>query len=179
MIEALREKPAPHWGVYGQSIRALLDALLLYLPLALMGRTPSTPSYLRFLPTERYYLASVFFMPIFLLGQWLLLGTVTHVLLRLGGRRSDIDQILNVTGMSALVVGAFLVVWDGGYLLLGGESTVFLGISHLVLDIWGIVITVLGYKRMLGIPVWLGIVLNLMWIALGVPLAVIFVRAPV
>jgi hypothetical protein len=44
MMEELAKKPAPHWGFYGQLCRALLDSLLLYLPLALMGREPSTPS---------------------------------------------------------------------------------------------------------------------------------------
>jgi hypothetical protein len=37
MIEYLRSKPAPHWGLYGQLLRAALDSLLTYLPLALMG----------------------------------------------------------------------------------------------------------------------------------------------
>jgi hypothetical protein len=144
-----------------------------------MGRVPSTPSYLSFLPTERYYAVSVFSMPVFLVAQWLLLGAVTHAILRLSGRRSDIDQILNITGMSALIVGAFLVVWDWCYILLGGANPVHLGISHLVLDLWGILITVKGFERILGVPVWLGVLLNLVWMALGVPLAIVFVRGPV
>ena len=99
--------------------------------------------------------------------------------LRLSGRRSDIDQILNVTGMAGLVVGAFLVVWDWGYVLLGGQDPVFLGISHLVIDLWGIWITIEGFRRLLGVPVWLGVVLNVVWLVLGVPLAMVFVRGPV
>ncbi len=179
MVEVLREKPAPHWGFYAQLGRALLDSILLYLPLALMGRAPSTPSSLPFIPTERYYAASVLFMPVFLVAQWLLLGGVVHLILRLSGRRSDVDQILNITGMAALIVGAFLVVWDWVFILLGGEDVVFLGISHLVFDLWAILITVRGLERILGVPVWLGVVLNLVWVGLGVPLAILFVRGPV
>ena len=52
VVDELKTKPAPQWGVYAQLTRALLDSLVLYLPLAFMGREPSTPSYLTFLPTE-------------------------------------------------------------------------------------------------------------------------------
>jgi hypothetical protein len=117
-------------------------------------------------------------MPAFLVAQWLLLGAVVHVVLRLSGRRSDFDQILNITGLAALVVGAFLVVWDWGYILLGGSDIVFLGVSHLVFDLWAILITVRGFERILGVPAWLGLVLNLVWMVLGVPLSIIFVRGP-
>jgi hypothetical protein len=90
-----------------------------------------------------------------------------------------VDQILNVTGMAALVVGAVLVVWDWGVILVGGRDPIFLGISHLVLDVWSVAITVIGFRRLLGVPTWLAILLNLLWILLGVPLAMIFVRGPV
>ena len=53
--ERLKERPAPHWGLYAQLTRALLDSLLLYAPLAVLGRVPSTPSWLNFLPARRYY----------------------------------------------------------------------------------------------------------------------------
>lgn len=50
-IEELRAKPAPQWGVFGQLVRAQGVPLLLYLPLALLGREPLTPSSLTFLST--------------------------------------------------------------------------------------------------------------------------------
>jgi hypothetical protein len=179
MIENLRYKPAPLWGVYGQLARTVLDALLLYVPLALMGRSPSTPSCLTFLPTEGYYAASILLAPLVLMAQWLLLGAILHVILRFLGRESDIDQILNITGMSALVVGAFLVVWDWLWIGLGWANPTWLGISHLVVDIWGIVITVIGFRRLLGMPTGPAIALNLVWMILGLPIAIVFVRAPV
>ena len=60
---------------------------------------------------------------------------------------------------------------------MGWHSDVLLGISHLVLMIWAIVITALGFRRILGLPWWLAIVLNLLWLVLGEPLAAIFMRA--
>lgn len=174
----LAGKPAPHWGLLAQSLRAVSDALLLYLPLALMGWQPSTPSYLTFINTERYYATLIWLAPIFLLCQWFLLSAIVHTILCVGGRLSDIDQILNITGMVALVVGSFLVFWDWLWVLAGWNNPYLLGISHLLIDIWGIVLTVTGFEYILRIPVWMGISLNLLWLALGLPLAILIMRAP-
>jgi len=160
-------------------IRALLDAFLLYLPLSLMGRQPAAASYLTFIPSESYYAVSVGMMPLFLLGQWLLLGAVVHLVLRLLGRPGGFDQILNITGMTGLIVGTFLVAWDWLWIALGWGNDIALGLSHLVIDIWAIAIMVAAYRSLLGIPVRLGIVLNVLYLAIYVPLAMIFVRAPV
>jgi hypothetical protein len=178
-IEGLRDKPAPHWGFCAQALRALLNSLLLYLPLALMGRQPSMPSYLTFLTEENYFLASVFFVPALLIGQWLLLCAVVHLILRLLGRRSDIDQILNITGLVALIVGAVLIAWDWIWILMDWHNYVWLGISHLVIVTWAVAITMLAFKRILGVPYWLGLLLNILWLALGEPLGALFMRAPI
>ncbi len=177
--EALRGKPAPHWGFYGQVARALLDALVLYLPLALLGRQPSTPSYITLLPTPQYHRSLVFLAPVVLLAQWLFLAAALHLVLRLAGRPSGMDQVLNITGMVGLVIGAFLLVWDWACVLLGFRSDVLLGVSHLVVDLWAIALTVAGLRRLLGVPVRLAVLLNILWLALGVPIAMLFMRAPV
>ena len=156
----------------------MLDALLLYLPLALLGRQPPTPSFLSFIPSDQYYLALVGLTPFVLSAEWLLGAALVHLILRLGQRPSDIDQILNLSGMAALVVGTFLLMWDWAWFFLGGLNQYLLGISHLLIDIWAIVIIVMGLKRILGVPVWLGIVLSILLIAAAMPLAIMFMRAP-
>ena len=178
LVEGLRGKPAPSWGFCAQLLRAAMDALLLYLPLALMDKQPSTPPYLTLITSEGYFATLVWLAPVFLLCQWLLLSAILHLILRMSGRHSDIDQILNITGMAALVVGAFLVAWDWLWILVGWQNVVLLGISHLLLDAWGLVITVIGFKRILGIPVYQGTGLSLLWIDLGLPLAMLFMRGP-
>jgi len=105
--ERLRDAPAPQWGFYAQLIRALLDAFILYLPLFIMGYSPPTPSYLPIFSTENYFGALVLIAPIVLTAQWLLGSSLVHVVLRLSGRHTDFDQILNINGMATLVVGAF------------------------------------------------------------------------
>ena len=104
---------------------------------------------------------------------------MVHVILRLMGLPSDIDQILNITGMVALVVGGVLVLWDWVWVFLQWQNLVLLGVSHLIIVIWAVGITTLGFKRILGVPVWLGVLLNLLWVLLGEPLGAIFMRAPI
>lgn len=178
-VDALGDAPAPHWGFFGQLIRGLLDALLLYLPLYLMGRQPSRASVLSLIPTESQFGAFAALGPAFYLMQWLFLVALVHLLLRLIGRQSDIDAIMNITGMTALVVGAVILVWDWVWLALGWRDPVALGISHLVIDIWGMALIVAAFKRVLGIPVRLGVLLSIVWVAVGIPLAMVLVPAPV
>jgi hypothetical protein len=177
-VDAVRSKPAPHWGFYAQVLRSLMDSLLLYLPVALLRRQPPTPSYLTFIPTDQYYIALIWLTPLVFMAEWLLGAGVVHVVLRLSKPPSDIDQILNLTGMAGLVIAAFLIVWDWFWFVVGGTNQYFLGISHLIVDIWWFVITVIGLKRILGVSVWLGIVLSVLAFVSAMPFAIIFMRAP-
>ena len=178
LVDELRSKPAPHWGLFAQLIRALLDSLLLYLPVALMGRIPPTPSNLSFVPTERYYSALVWLSPVVLMAQLMMIAAFIHIAIRLTGRRSDFDQIVNISGVAALVVGAFLVPWDWVWFLIGGVDQYFLGISHLVLDLYAMLIIVLGLKRSLGVPVWLATLLSLLTLPVALPFGIMFMRSP-
>jgi len=178
LIEHLRSKPAPHWGIFAQLLRGILDSLLLYLPASLMGRVPPTPSFLPFIPTQRYYYALIWMAPLVLLAELLMGSVVIHVLLRLMGRHSDIDQILNISGMSALVVGVVLIPWDWAWFALGVADQYFLGISHLVIDLWAVVIMVVGLRRILSVPPWLSIVLSIITILVQLPMAMMFMRSP-
>jgi hypothetical protein len=178
LVDVLRSKPAPHWGLLAQLIRALLDSLLLYLPLALMGRVPSTPSNLSFLPTESYYRALIWLSPIVLIAELLMIAAFIHTLIRLSGRRSDFDSVVNISGMAALVVGAFLLPWDWLWFAIGGVDQYFLGISHLVISLWAAFITVLGLRRSLGVPVWLAVAVSLLAMPVALPFGIMFMRSP-
>jgi hypothetical protein len=176
MIEQLRSKPAPHWGFWAQLLRAALDSFLLYLPLGLLGRTPPEPSYLSLLPTDQYYWHLIWLAPMVLVVEWLLLAAVPHLVLRLAGRPSDFDQILNIGGMAALLVGTLLLIWDWLWFAVGGVDQYFLGISHLVIALWGTLVSTIGLNRILGVPLWLAVILNLNPIT--VPLKMMFMRSP-
>ena len=178
-VEALRDKPAPHWGLWAQILRSLIDSLLLYLPLALMGKSPPLAPTITLFNSDTYYTTLIWLTPIVFLAEWLLGGSIFHVLLRLFKCPSDIDQILNLTAFAGLVVGAFLLLWDWFWLLVGGGNQYLLGVSHLVIDVWWFVLVVVGLKRLLGVPVWLGITVSLLAFCATLPLAMLFMRSPI
>lgn len=178
MIDALRAEPAPQLGLLAQLVRSLLDSFLLYLPLSLMGWVPPTPSNITFLPTEGYYSTLIWLTPLVLITVLLVQASLIHVVIRLSGRRSEFDQVVNIVGMSALVVGAFLLVWDWAWIAIGSVDQYFLGLSHLLISLWAVVITVLGLKRILGVPVWLGVVVNCLAVPAALPFAIMFMRSP-
>ncbi len=52
---------------------------------------------------KNYYLAEVFFLPIFGVTIWLLISALAHVGIRLAGKSSDFDRVLNIVGMGVLI----------------------------------------------------------------------------
>jgi hypothetical protein len=177
--DELQTKPAPLWGFLAALQRGLMDSILIYLPIYLLGRVPPTPSNLSFIPTDSYYGALIFLAPIILLGIWLFSCSLTHLILKLSLKRSDFDQILNISGFTTLAVGTILILWDGLWLVIGGMNQYTLGISHLVIDIWAIIISTIALKRILNVPILLGIVLSVVGIAASLPFAIMFMRSPI
>lgn len=176
---ALDGRPAPWLGALAQVWRAVFDVVLLYFPLVLLGREPSTPSFLTFIPTESYYRALIWIAPVFLALQWLLAAAMIYLVLRFWGYAVDFDVLLNITGAAALVVGAALIAWDWLWVFVGWEDPVLLGFSHLAFDVWGIVLGVYSMREHLKIPVPLGVIAYLLAIILNLPLAAVIMRAPV
>lgn len=177
-VAALSDKPAPQWGFYAQLVRALMDSLLLYLPLSLMGRIPPTPSYLPFISTDSYYTFLVFATPFVFTLQWLIGGGVIYAILKHSRYPVVFRQILNITGVVTLVVGSFIMLWDWSWMAIGGMNQYLLGISHLLIDIWFIALTTICLKKLMQVPVPLGVFVTLLSIAVAFPLAVIFMRSP-
>ena len=174
----LRDKPAPQWGLVAVLLRGLIDSLLLYLPISLMGWQPPTPSFIPIFSTEHYYRTLIFIGPLVFLAQWLMGSALMHVVLRLTRRRSDMDLILNILGMTTLAIAAVILAWDWLCIAAGWGDQYFLGISHLIIDTWGIAIAVVAFKRLLGVPVWLGILLQTLGIVTWLPLGMTFMRSP-
>lgn len=176
--EEMRRRAAPSWGLWAQLARGILVALLVYLPAHVSGRIPPTKPFLTFFDPHDYYLTLVWLSPLVFFTQWLLGGAAAHLVLRLFGRQNDIDQILNITGVATLVVGVFLVAWDWLCFLLGHTNQYFLGISHLVVDIWWIVLVTTGLRRTLHCPARIAVAAVTAALAAGMPFAVIIMRSP-
>ncbi len=177
LVDLLAARRAPHTGILAELLRAVLDSLVVYLPLALLHRLPPEPPYLRFIPAERYYAALIGLGPVVLVVELLLTASVIHVALRLLGQTSDFDRLVNLAGMAALIVGAVLIPWDWLWFAVGGVDQVFLGVSHLVIALWATVIMVVALRRLFHVPLWLAIAINVLAFPVGLPLKIMFMRA--
>ena len=176
-IDLLAGRHTPQYGLFAMLLRGGLVSLLWYLPAALSGRLPLPLPYLTIVSPGRYFAFLVWMFPLFVLGTWLMGGALTHLLLRLSGRQSDIDLILNIGGMGGLVGTMPLLVFDWANLLLGLPTPVVLwGLIHLLIDGWYIVFTVTGFRKLLGLPLWLALVLVGISFVIDVPLAALFLR---
>jgi hypothetical protein len=177
-IHELETKTTPHWGFYATALRGLVVPVFLYLPVALMGRSPPTPSYLSLIETDTYYWTLVWLTPFVFFFQWLLGAAILHTFFGLINQKSHMDQIINLSGMSSLVITCVLLVWDWCWFAIGGVNQIFLGISHLVIDLWWLALVVLGLHRMFGITIPLAITGCLLAFMGNFPIAVILMRAP-
>ena len=177
--EGLLHAPAPQSGLAAVLLRSVLVSGLLYLPIALLGHVPPTPSYLSFIVSERYYFALLWITPLVFLAHWLFFNALAHVSLRLLRQRSDIDLLLNLSGMIDLAIGVVLIAYDWVWIIGGWGNQWVMGFSHLVIDVWAIAISVVALKLLLDVPVWLGVALNIAAILTWLPLAMMFMRSPV
>lgn len=177
MFDELGGKPAPLWGFWAIMVRFVVTSLTSILALYLLEMQPFVEPYLTFLPADQYYAAEVFFLPLFGLAGWLLSGALVHLILRLTGKQSSIDWILNVIGWGLLVVMPVVWLLDWGSIGLdvyGGGVTPAI---HAVISIWEVVLLGVGLSKKEGVGFWSGCLLGL--IVKGgvyIPLAMIFVR---
>ena len=176
--EAVRDVRTPAWGLLAVLIRAAMDSLFTYLPPALMGWRPWPSPTITLLHAETYYWSLIWFTPLYMVALWVYLAGVTHVALRLTGRRTDMDFILNVGGFAQLIVGAVLVAWDWGCYALGMRSPVALGITHWILAQWTTVLIVVAYRKFLDLPVWYTLALYVFTAAASYPIAMLVMRSP-
>ncbi len=170
-MQALREKPAPFWGLKAVLVRFVGTSLLVALPLALLNRIPFQPPYLAFIPESDYYWMLVFALPVFGLVTWLLMSGCAHLLLRLSAHPADFDQVANVTGMSMLIPVPIVWLWDRAMILSGAYRLATMAPSHSLFQIWETVLGILGLKRVLGLrtraAILVATVINLVYVLMG------------
>ncbi len=175
-LDELKGKPAPHWGLLAVLLRFIPTALLVTLPLYLLGREPFYTSSLTFLSTNNYYLPQVFFLPIFGVTIWLLMGAFAHVVLRLAGKRSDFDVILNIVGMGMLIPMPVTWAWDISMIALHWYVLPVMAISHSIIQLWEASIEAIGFVRLLRLRVVPAVCLSLIINAIYIAFAAILIR---
>jgi hypothetical protein len=175
-LDELKDKPAPQWGLWAVLIRFVTTALIETFPLYLLGREPFAPSYLTFLSTKDYYKAEVFFLPLFGLALWLLMSGLAHVLVRVAGKGSDMDRILNIVGLGMLIPMPVLWACDIAMIALNIFVLPWSAISHATVQLWEASLEALGFIRLLRLRILPAILLALVINALYIGLANIFAR---
>jgi len=129
-FDELKTKPAPLWGLSAVLIRFIITSFTTILALHLLDREPFTPPNLTFLTTDNYYAAETAFLPVFGLAMWLLGSAVVHVILRLVGKQSDFDQILNIIGLGMLIPMPIVWLWDWTMIALNWYQMTVMAVSH-------------------------------------------------
>lgn len=175
-LEELKDKPAPLWGLWAVLMRFVTTALIETFPLYVLGREPFAPSYLTFLSTKNYYRAEVFFLPLFGVALWLLMSALVHVVLRVTGKGSDMDRILNIVGLGMLIPMPVLWAWDIAMIALNIFTTPVSALSHATVQLWEASIEAVGFIRLLRLRILPAILLALVINALYIGLAMIFAR---
>jgi hypothetical protein len=175
--DELRHKPAPLWALRIVVAFNIAISLTTILWRYLLGMQPLLPSWLTFLPTESYFLAEIFFLPVLRVAVWLLAAAIVHVGLRLSGHAGDMDLLLNMGGVGHLVIMpyTFLVDWLSIALSTFNFEVVF--VVHGMVDlVWTIALQIVGLRHLFGLSTRLALMLTLISTALVLPLLGIFAR---
>jgi hypothetical protein len=173
-FDELRSRPAPIWGFWVVLVFNLLISATTLLALYLLHVRPFLESWLTFLPTEEYLLAEIFFLPPLRLLVWLLGAAVVHLGLRLAGHPGEMDTLLNIGGLGYLITMPFILLSD--WLLIAVNAYGVAEYTHPLAAVWGLVLTVIGLKRMLNVKTGLAVVLALVSMLVTIPFLAIFAR---
>jgi len=170
----LRSKPAPQWGFWVVLVFNLAISATTLLARYLLGRDLLMPSALTFLPTEKYLLAEMFFLPPLRVLVWLLSAAVVHLGLRLARQPGGFDQLLNMGGLGYLIIMPFILVTD--WLFIAVNRYEIAEYIHSLAAPWGMILTVIGLKELLGVKSAAAWGLALLSALLTIPFLAIFAR---
>ncbi len=176
MMEELSRKPAPSYGLLVVMIRFIVTALTSILALYLLKRLPFAPSYLSFLNVENYYRAELFFLPVWGFGIWILMSGVAHVVIRISGKESHFDSILNIVGMGMIIPMPFLWLWDWASIAVGQYQVFNQAVSHSFAQLWEASIQAFAFKKLIGLNTLFAFILAIIINIIYVLLANIFIR---
>ncbi len=176
-FDEIRSRPAPLWAFKVLLFFNLLISATSTLARYLLRQDVLMPSALTFLPDENYLLAQIFFLPIVRMAAWLLNAAVVHLSLRLAGKPSNMDQILNIAGVIYLVVMPYTFLVDWTLIALNAfDSQIVVGLHGVVDLVWSLALGVIGLRRLLGIETKLALTVSLIGSAVGMPLLALLAR---
>lgn len=151
VMRALPDVGWPKAGMVAVVTRFTVQDLVETLPLALLGRRPFIPAKLPIRP-EHHYRAQLVFLPVFGMGQWLLMGGTVHGLLRLTGERSDLSRVLDVIGVGMLIPMPTLWLCDAALIAADRFRLPELAIVNPTIQLWETALFGIGLRTVLGVP---------------------------
>jgi hypothetical protein len=99
-----------------------------------------------------------------------------HVLLRVAGKGSDMDRILNIVGLGMLIPMPVLWACDIAMIALNIFALPWSALSHATVQVWEASLEALGFRRLLRLRPLPAIGIALVINALYIGLAIIFAR---
>lgn len=176
-FDEIRARPAPLWAFKVLLIFNLLISATSTLARYLLKQDLLMPSALTFLPDENYLLAQIFFLPVVRMAAWLLGSATIHLGIRLAGKPSNMDQILNIAGVIYLVVMPYTFLVDWTTIAFNAfTSDIIVGLHGVVDLIWSLALQVIGLRRLLGIENKLAISVAAIGFAMQLPLLALLAR---
>lgn len=173
-FESLRAMPAPGTGLRAVVVRYAVTTLTTVLSLTLQVQ-PFRPSSLSFIPTESYYWYQLALLPAFGFVIWLLMASVAHLALRVGGRASDFDLVANVVGLAMLTPMPVVWAFDWAALGFGFYRIEVMAVSHSLFQLWETALQALGLRRVLGVPtgvaIALAVITNTLYVLIAATIA--------
>jgi hypothetical protein len=176
MAARIGDAPTPALGLAAVLIRFVATSATSILALYLLGRLPFVPSELVTLPTDRYYFAEMFFLPVWGLAIWLLMGSFVYLVLRFANTERSYDGILNIVGMGMLVPMPFLWLWDWTAIALNIYTVTNQAVTHSVAQSWEASIQAICFVKALKLHPAAAILLAVLINALYICLAMHFIR---
>lgn len=172
-FEAIRDRPAPSWGFWIVVVFNITISLTTDLVRWLTGGALVLPSWLTFLPEERYLFAELFFLPVLRILVALLDAAIVHIFLRLIQQPSDFDRQINLGGMGYLVVMPVIFITDWIFLAFGRYELATY--THSLVLPWSIFLSVIGLRKFFGLRTGIALAAAAMTL-LTLPLLSIFAR---
>ena len=176
MAAKLGDKTTPNVGLIAVVIRFTITSLTTLLALYLLSRVPFAPSELVILPTEKYYFAEMFFLPLWGLGIWILMSSLAYLVLRFTNASNDFDKILNIVGIGMLVPMPFLWLWDWTAIVLNIYTVTNQAFTHSLAQTWEAAIQAICFVKIIKIHPVLAILLAVLLNALYIGLAMHLIR---
>ncbi len=153
-VEAMRSLPAngaPRVGLACVITRFAVQDLVETLPLAVLGRPPFMPAKVPVRP-EHHYRAQLVFLPLFGLGEWLLMSGAAHAVLRLTGQQSDARRVMDVVGVGMLIPMPLLWVGDAALIAVGRFGMPALAFINVPVQAWETTLFGIGLHTALHVP---------------------------